>query len=136
MNGGIQVYSQRFLIRKIIEEADSCIALERPGATLRYGHDTMMMPLACLLNINGFGHQIADLERLDDENWCNYRLYPMACNLQFIFYRRTRNEKEILLKVLLNENEATLPIPAVTGPYYYWKDFKAYVFEKLQHYTE
>ena len=136
LNGGIQVYSQRFLIRKIIEEADSCIALERPGATLRYGHDTMMMPLVCLLNINGFGHQIADLERLDDENWYNYRLYPMACNLQFIFYRRTRNEKEILLKVLLNENEATLPIPAVTGPYYYWKDFKTYVFEKLQHYTE
>lgn len=136
LNGGIQVYSQRVLICKIIEEADSCIVLEHPGITLRYGHDTMMMPLVCLLNINGYGRKIADLEKLDDENWCNYRLYPMACNLQFVFYRRTRNEKDVLFKVLLNENEATLPIPAVKGFYYHWKDFKAFVFRKLQQYKE
>ena len=135
LNGGLQVYSQRFLIRRIIEEADSCIALERPGVTLRYGHDTMMMPLVCLLDVNGFGKQITDLEKLAEGGWHNYRIYPMACNLQFVFYRRTRGEEDVLFKVLLNENEATLPLPVVAKAYYHWTDFKAYVFEKLKRYA-
>ena len=37
LNGGTQPYSQRNLLRNIISQADSCIALPSPGATLRYG---------------------------------------------------------------------------------------------------
>ncbi|HEY9550942.1 MAG TPA: histidine-type phosphatase [Prevotella sp.] len=136
LNGGTQPYSQRNLLRKIISEADSCLALKRPGATLRYGHDTMVMPLVCLLELNGYGRQIADLEQLDDENWCDYRIFPMGCNLQFVFYRKRFGDSDILFKVLHNEKEATLPIATDMPPYYHWNDFKAYFLKKLADYKE
>ena len=53
--GNVQPFSQRNLLRNIIQKADSCIALPHPGATLRYGHDTMVTPLTCLLDLNGYG---------------------------------------------------------------------------------
>ena len=136
LNGGTQPYSQRNLLRKIISEADSCIQLKHPGATLRYGHDTMVMPLTCLLDLDGMGKQITDFEQLDKEGWRNYRIFPMACNIQFVFYRPVNGKGDILFKVLRNENEATLPIKAVTGPYYRWQDFKDYFLKKLDAYEK
>ena len=136
LNGSTQPYSQRNLLRKIISEADSCIQLKHPGATLRYGHDTMVMPLTCLLDLDGMGKQITDFEQLDKEGWRNYRIFPMACNIQFVFYRPVNGKGDILFKVLRNENEATLPIKAVTGPYYRWQDFKEYFLKKLDAYEK
>jgi hypothetical protein len=60
----------------------------------------------------------------------------MACNIQLIFYRPTEGSGDILLKVLLNENEARLPFPAVTGPYYRWTDFRTYFTNKLDRYEK
>lgn len=135
LNGGTQPYSQRNLLKMIIHEADSCLKLKAPGATLRYGHDTMVMPLTCLLNINGTGKQIADLEQIDDEGWNNYRIFPMACNLQFVFYRKAGSE-DIIFKILDNEDEATLPIKTDIAPYYHWNDFKDYCNKILSKYEE
>lgn len=59
LNGATQPFSQRNLLRNIIHQADSCIALDRPGATLRFGHETMVLPLTCLLGINGYDSQIS-----------------------------------------------------------------------------
>ena len=73
LNGGKQPYSQRNLLKKMISQADSCIALEKPGATLRYGHETMVMPLTCLLGLNGFDKQIQNLEDLESNGWLNYK---------------------------------------------------------------
>jgi hypothetical protein len=137
LNGATQPYSQRNLLRKIISEADSCLLLEHPGATLRYGHDTMVMPLTCLLGINGYDKQIADLEQLDDNDWCDYKIFPMACNLQFVFYRPVgthAKDEPILVKVLQNEDESHLPIATDTWPYYKWDDFKAHYLKKLDAY--
>lgn len=126
LNGGKEPYTQRNLLRRIIEEADSCILLEKPGATLRYGHDTMVLPLTCLLDINGYGFQTMDLEEVERNGWVAYRAFPMAANLQFIFYRRDVSDKDVIVKILLNEKEVTLPIPSDITPYYHWKDFKEY----------
>ncbi|SES70377.1 histidine-type phosphatase [Prevotella sp. kh1p2] len=131
---GRQPFVQRNLLRKIISEADSCIALPKPGATLRFGHDTMVMPLTCLLDINGYGKQIDDLERLDDEQWYDYRIFPMACNIQLVFYRRSPDDKDVLFKVLQNEDEATLPIATDCAPYYHWKDFREFYLNKIDAY--
>jgi hypothetical protein len=60
----------------------------------------------------------------------------MACNIQFVFYRPVNGKGDILFKVLRNENEATLPIKAVTGPYYRWQDFKDYFLKKLDAYEK
>ena len=132
--GNVQPYSQRNLLRDIIEKADSCIALPHPGATLRYGHDTMVTPLTCLLNLNGYGSEIKDPEKIATQ-WFDYKITPMATNLQFVFYRKAKSD-DILVKVLLNEDEATLPIKSDVAPYYHWNDFKAYCQEKLASFND
>ena len=138
LSGGIQPFSQRNLLRNIIATADSCLRLDHPGATLRYGHDTMVMPLTCLLDLDGLGKSIDDLEKIDQEKWCDYNIFPMACNIQFIFYRKTGTDPgdpaDVIFKVLRNENEATLPIATDIAPYYRWSDFKAYFEKKLDSY--
>lgn len=130
-NGALQPFSQRNLLSKIIEEADQNVGKSHPGATLRYGHEVCVMPLACLLELDNCGKQIDDLERLPDEGWLNYKIFPMGCNVQLIFYKPKKGTGDILVKVLLNENEATLPLKAVTGPYYKWTDFRDYFTRKL-----
>lgn len=131
LNGALQLFSQRHLLGKIIEEADQNLGKSHPGATLRYGHEVCVMPLACLLELDNCGKQIADFEQLPAEGWLNYKIFPMGCNIQLIFYKPKKRTGDILVKVLLNENEATLPLEAVTGPYYKWTDFRAYFTRKL-----
>ena len=136
LSGGIQGYSQRNLVRKIISEADSCLALPHPGATLRYGHDTMVMPLVCLLNLNGYGRQMP-LEDLDKNGWLNYRIFPMACNVQFIFYHKNDQDKDVIFKILHNEDEAVLPdLKPVQGCYYKWSDFREFFLNKINDYEK
>ncbi len=125
---------QRNLVKNIIETADTCVVKDHPGATLRYAHESCVMPLVGLLNLNGYGDTIESLEDLDDKGWYNYRIYPMGCNVQFIFYKPTKGAAagaDILVKVLLNEDEASLPIATDQAPYYHWTDVRAYLETKL-----
>ena len=131
VNGGKQPFSQRRLLAKIIAEADSCIALPHPGATLRFGHETMVMPLTCLLGLNGYDYATDDLESLEAHKWLNYKIFPMGANIQFVFYRKNVADKNVMVKVLLNENEATLPIKTDTAPYYPWSEVRKYYLDKL-----
>jgi len=135
-NGGKMPYSQRFLLRNIIENADSCIQLVHPGANLRYGHDTALLPLICLLGINGYDLNITDLEQLEQRGWIDYNIIPMAGNLQIVFYRKNPADKDVLIKVLLNENEATLPLKTDVAPYYHWKDFRDFCLQRINSYQE
>ena len=136
LNGGHQPYTQRYLLKKIIEDADSCILLERPGAQLRFGHETVLLPLACLIGINGFDLETDNLNELEEKGWWASKVFPMGSNLQFIFYRSDIDDKDVLFKVLLNEREATLPIPTDVAPYYHWKDFREHYLKKVEAYEE
>ena len=136
LNGGKQPYVQRNLLRKIIEEADSCIVLQNPGATLRFGHETMVMPLTVLMGLNGYDLVTDDYAHLDQKGWVNYRIFPMGANIQLVFYRRNTGNKDVLVKVLLNENEATLPIKSNTAPYYKWSEVRDYYIKKIESYKE
>ena len=129
-NNGLPPYIQRNLLRKIIEEADSCMLLEKPGATLRYGHETMVLPLSFLMELNNNAVQVTDLEQIT-ANWQNYKCFPMAANIQLVFYRADVNDKDILVKVLFNEDEATLPVKTDCAPYYHWTDVRQYYLNKL-----
>lgn len=133
LNGGTQPFSQRNLLKMIIHEADSCMQFERPGATLRFGHETMVLPLTCLLDLNGYGKTMTP-DKLEENHWFNYRIFPMGANIQFIFYRKNPSDKDILVKVLLNEEEATLPLTAVSGPYYRWSEVREYYLNKISNY--
>lgn len=136
LNGGNQPFSQRNLLRRIIHEADSCIKLPHPGAHLRFGHETMILPLTCLLGLNGFDQQVYDLEDLESRGWINYKVFPMAANLQIVFYRKNPKDDDILIKILLNEDEVALPLLTDCAPYYHWKDFREFCLEKLASYKE
>lgn len=135
LNGGTQPYSQRNLLRRIIEEADSCIRLPHPGATLRFGHETMVLPLVCLMDIGDYGKQVTSLDQLEKSGWINYRIFPMGANVQFIFYRKNDKDKDILVKVLLNENETSLPVKTNCAPFYHWKDVRQFYLDKLNQYA-
>jgi len=134
LNGGCQPYTQRNLLRHLIEQADSCIRLPHPGAQLRFGHETILLPLVCLMGINGFDYQTADLEELEEAGWWACLVFPMASNLQIVFYRNGPEDKDVLVKVLLNERETRLPLPDDLAPFYHWKDFRAYYLKKLDDY--
>jgi hypothetical protein len=136
VNGGVQPYTQRNLLRKIIQDADSCILQSKTKVQLRFGHETVLMPFVCLLDLNGYGVVLNDLEQLEEQGWMNYRIFPMSANIQFIFYRRNPSDRDVLFKVLLNENEATLPLPTDIPPYYKWSDFREYYLNKLANFHE
>ena len=134
LNGGHQPYSQRHLLRRIIADADSCIQLADPGAQLRYGHETVLLPLVCLIGINGFDLETDDFSELEKKGWWCSSVFPMGSNLQLIFYRSGVKDQDVLFKVLLNEEEARLPIPTDCAPYYHWRDFRTYCLNKLDQY--
>ena len=136
LNGGSQPYSQRYLLRQMIADADSCIRLDHPGAQLRFGHETVILPLVCLIGVNGFDLETDNLDELEEKGWWCSSVFPMACNLQFIFYRSHPKDPDVLFKVLLNEVEATLPLQPVSGPYYRWTDFRQYCLDKLSKYQK
>ena len=136
LNGGKQPFTQRMLLQKIIDDTDWYIQNEKTGASLRFGHETIVLPLACLLDLNGYGYQTMNLEEIESHKWWACMIIPMAANIQFVFYRKDKHDKDILLKVFLNENEATLPLPSDDAPYYHWNDFKEYYLKKLDSYNK
>ena len=133
LTGSLQPYTQRHLLRQIVSDADSCLRLPHPAASLRFGHDTVLLPLVCLLDVDGYGQSIGSLDSLEARGWVDYRVFPMAGNLQLVFYRHPRHHGSdgVLVKVLLNEREATLPLTPVTGPYYRWADVRRYCLQLL-----
>lgn len=136
LNGGHQPYSQRDLLRKMIVEADSCIRMKSPGAQLRFGHETVILPLVCLLGINGFDFKTTKLEELEPNGWWACLVFPMASNIQFVFYRKNHLDNDVIFKVLLNEKEATLPIETDIAPYYHWRDFRKHCLKMLDDYDK
>ena len=135
--GGLMPFSQRNLLTNIIETADTIIkdnaAKANVQATLRFGHEVCVMPLACLLELDSCNVSVSNPDELD-RHWRNYNIFPMACNIQIVFYRQKKGNGDVLVKILLNEREATLPTKPVTGPYYKWSDLRKYYTEKLKKY--
>jgi len=129
---GVMVFSQKNLLRNIIETADT---VTQTQATLRFGHEVCVLPLACLLELDSCGASVSDLDRLDDV-WRNYRIFPMACNIQLIFYRPKKGHGDTLVKALLNERECSLPVATTQYPYYRWEDLRQYYLDKLDRFDE
>lgn len=131
LNDAKQPYIQDCLLQKIIDEADSVIANKQHGVSLRFGHGTVLLPLACLMGINGYDYRTDELESLEAKGWWANRVYPMAGNIQIVFYHKNAKDRNPLIKVLLNEKEATLPLPSDLAPYYRWSDFRDYCLRKV-----
>ncbi len=129
--GGIMPFSQLNLLKNMIATADTITTTQ---ATLRFGHEVCVMPLACLLELGNCGVAVSDLNKLD-EQWRNYRIFPMACNIQIIFYRPKKGKSgDVLVKAMLNEREVSLPVKTDQYPYYKWNDVRQYYMDKIAKY--
>ena len=117
------------LLENILNTADTCLAKQESNVTLRFGHESCLLPLACLMELGDCGYQTTDLENLHTV-WRAYKFFPMASNIQLVFYRHDNNP-DILVKILLNEEEQTIPVESDIAPYYRWKDVEAYYRAKL-----
>ena len=140
----------RPLLKNVLDEADKVIAADttkadktgakpakKTTATLRFGHDTVIIPFTALLQMeNGSintGIESADMENLH-KVWRDYEITPMAANVQFIFYKSAKKGSPILVKVMLNEIEQKLPVTCDSAtvkncpaaPYYRWDDVRAF----------
>ncbi len=122
-------FGESHLLRKIIADADAAIANGAPAANLRFGHEVFFLPLVCLMELDNSAETIHDFDKIG-ETWRSYRLFPMACNMQMVFYRNPA-KNDILVKVLLNEHEATLPVETDMAPYYNWERLRSYYLNKI-----
>lgn len=123
LNGGVAPESAKSLLKNIIESADHAIRKGTPCATLRFGHDTNLIRLLALMQVEGCSNQETDPDRYYLA-WQDFRISPMGANLQLIFFKN--GQGEVIVKLLHNENEVKLPIASPIAPYYQWEAVKAF----------
>lgn len=136
LNGGHQAYSQRAPLWNLMHIADSIRQLDVPVAHLRFSSRGMVLSLVCLMELNGYGLKTASLDEVDKRGWIDYQIAPFGANVQVVHYRKDKNDDDILIKVLLNGQEARLPIPTDMAPYYHWQDAKRYYLRKVYAYEK
>lgn len=121
------------LLKDIIEKAEASFGDPNRAAHLRFGHDYILEGLLTLLNVNNMG-VIPDHPEEAKYWFQNYNI-PMAGTILFVFCKNKQND--ILFKVVLNENDATLPdLQPVQGNFYRWSDFRAYTDKIIQEHPE
>ncbi len=120
--------SMEFLVDDIIKYADLAIeGKNSASADLRFGHDYHLLGLLAAINFNEIPMDCdyKDIDKLAEE-WRGYQFITMASNMQFVFYR-SKKSADILVRILHNENDMTLPIESATAPFYKWEDVKNYL---------
>lgn len=117
------------LLRNFLQGAEDAIAGKGESATLRFGHDGNVVPFTALLHLEGCYGEESDPEKFH-EAWCDWKVSPMAANIQMILFRNDKQPDDVLVKFLHNERETKIPVATDIWPYYHWKDIKAY-YESL-----
>lgn len=115
---------------------DSVLKRYAPMAHIRYTNERVLMSLACLMELDNYGLETENLDSLESLGWVDYKIAPLGGSIVMVHYRKDRDDQDVLVKVLLNEEEASLPFETDCAPYYHWKDFKAYYLKKLDAYKE
>lgn len=117
------------LLRNILDTADKAIKNGKTSVTLRFGHDSVVAPLSFLLRLKGCDKTIANFDDIYTY-WANFKIVPMAGNIQLIFYRKPGSQ-DVLVKFLQNEHETSIPVKTNCAPYYHWKDVEAFYRTEL-----
>ena len=134
LNGGTQPFMQSATLRNMIHMGDSAQNRIPPMAHLRFTNENVVMALACLMELNDCGLQTDDLDSIGDMGWKSHRIAPLGGSIAMIHYRSEVGDPDVLVKVLLNGEEARLPIDTDCAPYYHWDDVKLYYLRKLYRY--
>ena len=113
------------LIKDIVEKAEEALSENSTlAADFRFGHDTGLLPLVATLGIDGMHEKWSAFNA--HEHWSSSEFIPMASSLQIVFYKNKKGE--ILVKLLYNEKETSIPaLKPVSGPYYSWSSLKEYL---------
>lgn len=118
-------------LAQVIERADAMLASGQRGADLRFAHDGNLIPLAATLQLED-----CNIAESDPDNFykafSDWKIAPMAGNIQLIFYRNKKKPQDVLVKFLLNEQEKHIPVETDMFPYYHWQDVKAYYAPALR----
>ena len=122
-------WAARDLAKDFIDRADAALADDSDtAADLRFGHDSGIMPLACLMDLAGTADRFHNADAAD--GWQGFRQVCMAANLQMVFYRKPGAEP--LVKLYYNEEETRINgLEPVQGPYYRWSDLKAHLERRI-----
>ncbi len=123
-------YVHANLLRNIIATADEAIKSDSIAATMRFGHESVVLPLAMLMRLNNYYYVTGNMETLGD-NWQSYKVFPMACNIQLIFYKSKKADKPVLVKIMLNERECRIPVETEYGVYYEWNKVKDFYLSEI-----
>lgn len=126
--GGTAPASARSLLRDFVSTTDADLASGEVAASLRFGHDVYLLRLLALAGVEGCAERVGESDSW--LVWQDYRLTPMAANLQMVFYRNRRGA--VLVKLLLNEREVWLPLAARHAPYYEWPALREYLCDRAK----
>lgn len=125
---GIQVKVAAPLLVDLINSVDRAVSHPDSGdAVLRFTHAEAIAPLAALLGIREASTPVTSIYRYH-EHWNAGNVIPLSANIQWVLFTGAGG---YLVKVLLNEREAVLPVATTQWPYYRWEDIRTYYVQKL-----
>jgi len=125
---GIQATVATPLLADFIKTTSEVIAhTKQTDAILRFTHAEAISPFATLLGIPQASVPAASIYQYN-KHWSPESIIPLSANIQWIVYS---NGADYLVKVLLNEQEALLPVAGKQAPYYKWEEVKKYYMGKL-----
>ena len=123
---GIVVANAKSLLRNILDSADEAIQKGGIAATLRFGHDGNVIPLVALMQIENCNVAVDDPYEVY-KVWSDFKVVPMAANVQIAFFRNEKGSvDDILVKILHNEHEVHIPVQTDQFPFYKWSDVESY----------
>lgn len=113
------------ILDRIIKDADEAIKSgSHAVATLRFSHDTYLLPLMASIPFEGTALECEETDMM--EHFQDFNFVRPACNVQLVFYRK-KGCGPILVKFLLNEKEALIyGLAPKTGCFYDWKTVKRF----------
>ena len=125
-NAAIFMSYMRPLVDDVLTKAQDAIDGRNPHiANLRFTHDSYIVPLITILGLEGCAATFGpDIEKAATSAPLS-KIVPMAANVQMQLYRNKAGE--VLVRIMLNEKDATLPIECKTAPFYPWDKFRALV---------
>lgn len=129
INGKVAMDSSKILLKDILDCADNAINNGNISADLRFGHDTYIIPLLALMDIDKMNIKESDPEKVYLA-WSDFKITPMGTNLQLIFFKNDKTG-DVIVKLLHCEKEVHIPVKTDIYPYYHWKDIKSYYINKL-----
>lgn len=130
-NDGLMIDNEKYLLENIILSAEDALASDTPSATLRFGHDNELIRLAGILEFESASGRESNPEKVF-ESFADYKIAPMAGNVQLIFFKNPKNkDNDILVKFMLNEEEQRIPVATDIWPFYSWDAVKEYYSPRL-----